>query len=73
MELGGVDVIAFSAGVGLSRENINLVSQFAYYPWNINNKVISCYRNAQIRSICFIPVKRCRKQLKRYTARSALA
>lgn len=37
--------------VDLSGANINLVSQFANYPWNINKIIISCYRNKQIRTI----------------------
>ena len=32
----------------LTSENVDLSSQYMYYPWNINNKLVYIHRNAQI-------------------------
>lgn len=39
--------------VNLNRERIDLHTQFAYYPWNINRKLVSYYRKRSI--IPYIP------------------
>ena len=32
----------------LTRENVDLPSQYMHYPWNINNKLVYTYRNKQL-------------------------
>jgi hypothetical protein len=36
------------AYVDLSAEKVDMTSQYFYYPWNINNKVVYTYRNKEI-------------------------